>query len=127
MKLLFLLLALLPLQALPRTSWAESKKLKAESAYKSIPIYETDFSDKPFLVVGKVHVNSSSLKDLPEKMRKAAAKYGGDAVISYKTKMTGEISWWTGGQISYAEGIVVRYDSQGVTRISSDTAMQVLE
>ena len=102
---------------------AKEGKVDAES----VQVFETGISDKPFKVLGKVHTKSSNLKYLSDTLRRLAVKHGGDAVLLYKVDNTGKISWWSGGQMSYAEGVVVKYDPAGITEIAANTPIPVLE
>lgn len=105
-------------------AWAKEKQ---GEAWKSIQVYETGSLDQPFKILGKVHSKASKMKRLSDNVRRLAAKNGGDAVLLYKVENTGNISWWSGGQMSYAEGVVVKFDPQGVTEIKPETPIPVLE
>ena len=118
---IFLLLLVLPLSIK-----AEDRKSEY-TAIEEFPVYETNFLDKPFVILGKVNAKASSLKELSTKIRRAAYKHGGDAVLGYKVQNTGSVSWWTGGQMSYAEGIVVKYDENGIKKITENTPIPILE
>ena len=127
MKLLSLFVLFTFLQSPLLVNAKEATSTKSTASYTSIQIYETDFLDRPFAVLGKVHIKGTNLKGISERTRKAALKYGGNAVLLYKTENPGKASFWTGGQVSYAEGVVVKFDEEGIKRITSETPIPVLE
>lgn len=94
---------------------------------KPVEVYETNFLAQPFAILGKVHAKSSTPKQLSKKIKEVASKYDGDAVLNYRIENTGAMSWWTGGQVSYAEGIVVKYSEDGITKIAEGIPIPVLE
>ena len=103
------------------------KNLSKLEAVRELPVYETGFLDTPFIVLGKVNVKSSVLKELSAKLKRAAYRNGGDAVLNYKIQNTGSVSAWTGAQVSYAEGVVVKFSENGIKKITDATPVPVLE
>lgn len=101
-----------------------SKQISKSSV---IEVYEGDSLDKSFIVLGKINVKAGTPSMLMQATKRKALRKGGDAVLMYKINNSGKMSYWSGAQISYAEGVVVKYQEQGIRKITSDTKMPVID
>ncbi len=135
------------------TTPAHARLIQVGSTTKDIAVYETATLKQNFEVVGKVSVTAALPTQLVEKIKSAANKHGGDAVLLYKVLRHGNLPGVGGigvdGKITtgsdptatltaqgvgigqqewpIAEGVIVRYVAQGVTSIDEKTAIKVLE
>jgi len=93
-----------------------------------IQIYDSDIAPKSYTILGKIHVEASSPKDVSCKMKRKANKFKGDAILEYELSIQpGIVSEWTGASLHTGTGIVVKWEESGMKRISKDTPVPVLE
>lgn len=123
--LLFLPIALI--MALPHT--VDAKMTQRTSSCKDvehIQIFDKDKTGYSYKVLGMIHVKSAGMKYMSCKIRRIAKKYGGDAVVNYSVG-GGGTNLWTGGVTVLGQGIAVKRAKGGITRISENTPVPVLQ
>lgn len=109
-----------------------------------VPLYESAQLEngKKFKVIGKTTITAGRQEDLRATMQRVATHLGGDAVLNYRIVHDNEIpAVWhgentEGSQIitqnavggfhtPTAEGIVVKFDTNGIDAITKDTPIPV--
>lgn len=123
--LLFLPIAMI--LALPHT--VEAKMTQRSTSCKGtehIQIFDKDKTGYSYKVLGMIHVKSAGMKMLSCKIKRIAKKNGADAVVNYSVG-GGATNLWTGGVTVIGQGIAVKRVRGGITRISKNTPVPVLQ
>lgn len=106
----------------------KSTSLRCEQS--TVQIFDSDKTLIPYIILGKVNVEGSTPKTTSCKIKQAAERHEGDAVLNYTIRDQASMSGWSGSTMHSGSGIVVRWakdGEKGVKTISPDSPLPVLE
>lgn len=115
---------------------SQARTLKSGTLTQDVPVYVNTSLSQPFVVLGKVTVQSPQQSQLLKELKIRVKKYGGDAALGFKviekgayplTKETTDNSVATSLVLPMAEGVIIKFDKTGKKKIDDSTVIPVLE